>query len=152
MKNPPTTVKQSSSNGLFFLCLALFVASACAFAFVMKLDRKIEKTAGKVIETYTKKAFASRKRSFEQEYAVVRYTVGGKEHTATTKKRTTSDLIPVYYYKDFPTMAWYYKKANPNMVYCCIAMALSLLGVILARPRFKKPETAANVKTQQKKK
>ena len=147
MKNlPSTTVKRSSSNGVFIFCLVFLVASASAFMFVMKLDRRIDKTTGKVIETYSKKAFVSRKNSIQQEYAVVRYTLNGKEYTGKTIRRTTSDFIPVYFYHAFPGMAWFYKKENPNKVYCCIVMALSLLGMILARPRFKKTQIAAKKK------
>jgi hypothetical protein len=151
MNKPSTPAKQSSSKGLFYFCLALFVASACAFAFVMKLERKIEKTSGKVVETYSKKTFVSRKKSYDQEYAVVRYSAGGKEYTGKTLRRTTSDVIHVYYYAGFPAMAWFYKKENPNIVYCSILMALSLLGVVLARPKPKNLQ-AESAKAPQKKK
>jgi hypothetical protein len=152
MKNPPTTVKQSSSKTLFFCFLALFVLSACACAFVMKLDRSIERTSGKVIESYSKKTFVSRKKSYEQEYAVVGYSIAGKEHTGKTLRRTVSDMVPVYYYSAFPAMAWFYKKENPHLAYCCIVMTLSLLGVILTRPKSHKNPPGGTVKTQQKNK
>jgi hypothetical protein len=152
MNKPSTAVNSSSSKGLFFFLLAIFVASVCAFAFVMKLDRTVERTTGKIIETYSKKTFVSRKSSVEKEYGVVRYSVGGTEHTGHTLKRTGSDMVQVYYYKAFPSMAWYYKRENPNIVYCCIFMTLSLIGVILARPKGKKTLPLPSAKAQQKKK
>jgi hypothetical protein len=152
MNNPSKPAGRSSSNGLFYTCLALCIASACAFAFVIKLNRHIEKTSGKVVETYAKRTFASRKKSYDQEYAIIRYSVGGKEHTGKALRRTSGDFVPVYYYHAFPGMAWFYAKENPNLVYCCIAMTLSLIGVVLARPKIKKPQIAANVKSPRKKK
>jgi len=148
MNKPSATVNSSSSKGLFLFLLVLFVASACAFAFVMKLNRTVERTTGKIIETYSKKTFVSRKSSVEKEYGVVRYSVGGTEHTGKTLKRTASDMVAVYYYKAFPAMAWFYKKDNPNIVYCCIVMTLSLIGVILARPKGKKAPLAPSAKAQ----
>ncbi len=152
MNKSPAPVGNSSSRALFYCCLAIFFVSAGAFGVVMKLNRTIQRTGGKVIESYSKKAFVSRKKSYEQEYAVVRYSAGGKEHTGKTLRRTVSDMVPVYYYGAFPAGAWFYKKENPNIVYCCIFMTLSLVGVILTRPALKKAQPPANVKASQKKK
>jgi hypothetical protein len=150
--NKSTAANSSSTKkAMFLLCLIVFVLSSCAFALIMKLDRKIEKTSGKVIDSYQKKTFASRKQSYNQEYLVVRYEVNGKEYTGKAVRRTSGDFVPVYYYHGFPGMGWFYKKGNPNLAYCCIFMTLSLLGVILARPQLKKPN-AAPPQTQAKQK
>ena len=152
MNTASTQGSHSSRKGWFLVCLLVFIASLCALVVVMKLDRRIERTAGKVIDTYSK-TVASRKKSYDQEYLVISYTVAGKEYTGKTIRRTSGgDFVPVFYYHAFPGMAWFYKKANPNGVYCCVFIVLSLIGVVATRPRSPKAPAMANVKAPQKKK
>ncbi len=136
--NKPSSAKGSSSlKGVFLLCIGVFVVSTLAFFLVLRFSHHIEKTSGKVIETYTKKAFVSRKSSYEQQYYAVTYSVKGRDYTKNTKSNPhfSRDVIPVYYYAPFPGGAWFYKKENPNVAYCCIFMLLSLVGIITMRPR-----------------
>jgi hypothetical protein len=148
---PPAAVSRRRTNPLFFVCLAVFIAGTGACALVIKLDRHVEKTVGRVVESYSKRVFASRKRSFDEEFVVVSYSVGGKEYTGKTIRRKTGDFVAVYYYPSFPGRAWFYKKENPNLTYCSMVMALSLIGVIVWSPRGKKPQPSFDAKMLRKK-
>jgi hypothetical protein len=152
MNKPVESKTGSSVKPFFLLCLIVFALSACAFALVVNLDRKIVKTSGKVIDSYSKKSFVSRKQSVEQEYLVVQYEVNGKQYSGTTPRRKGGDFVPVFYYQAFPGMPWFFKKENPNMVYCCIFMTLSLLGLVLSRPKIKKAASASGQVTAKQKK
>jgi hypothetical protein len=149
---PPAATGRSRPNTLFFICLALFIAGTAACLFVIKLDRHVEKTVGKVVETYSKRVFASRKKQYDEEYLVVRYSVGGKEYTGKTVRRKTGDFVTVYYYPAFPGMPWFYKKENPYMAYCCMFMAAALIGIIASRPRGRKTQPSLDAKMQRQKK
>jgi hypothetical protein len=151
MNQPSTPVRRSSSNSLFFISLAVFVVSACAIAFFIKLDRHIESTCGKVISTYSKRMITRGKKAYDQEYLVVRYLVGGKEYKGETMRRTSGDFVTAYYYSAFPGMVWFTKNGNSNIVFCAIVMMLSLIGMVMGRPGRKKPRDVANVKVKQKK-
>ena len=130
---PPQTT-QKPSHGFLIVSLCVLIVSSALFFLFLKLDRTIEKTAGKVVETYTKKSFASRKQTYDQEYFIVSYSVNGKEYTKKTPHRSGygEDYIPVYYYKSFPGFAWCYSKANANAIYCTIVMFLSLMTAGMA--------------------
>jgi hypothetical protein len=152
MNTASTKGSTSSLKGWFLIFLIVFFSSLCALAIVTNLDRRIERTSGKVIDTYSK-TVASKRKSYDQEYLVISYTVSGKEYTGKTIRRTSGgDFVPVFYYHAFPGMAWFYKKANPNQVYCCVFIVLSLIGVLVARPRSKKAPVIATGKAPQKKK
>ncbi|HEX7509951.1 MAG TPA: hypothetical protein VF335_01515 [Chitinivibrionales bacterium] len=125
----PAQAPKKTSHGFFIVSLCVFVASAALFLFFLKLDRTIEKTSGKVVETFTKKTFASKKQTYDQEYFVVSYSIGGKDYSVKTPHRSGfgQEYAPVYYYKAFPGFAWCYTKANANVVYCSIVMFLALI-------------------------
>lgn len=147
----PIPAGRRKSKGFFFFWVAVFFVSSGACLCVIKLDRQIEKTVGKVIESYSKRVFASRKKSYDEEVVVVRYSVGAKEFTGKTIRRKTGDFVAVFFYRPFPGMAWFYNKTNANLTYCCILMTLSLLGVIITRPRLKKPQQSFDARMQRKK-
>ena len=121
MANQPPTNKKPPSKSMFFGSIALFIISALLFGCIIKLNHRIDRTSGKVVETYTKRTFASRKQSTEREFLVVSYTINGKEYTGKTMRREgfSQDYVPVYYYPSFPGLAWFYKKANANIVGVC---------------------------------
>jgi hypothetical protein len=127
------TAKRSPSNIPLIICIIIFLVSSLLAAMFLKLDRHIEKTSAKVTETYTKKAFVSRKQSYEKEYLVVTYSVNGKEYTKKTARHNGygEEYVPVFYYAGHPEFAWFYKKGNANIVYCCTAMALSLIVSVM---------------------
>ena len=145
MPNQPASANRGPSNVFFVTCLSIFIASALLFGLVLKLDRHIEKASGKVVETYSKRTFASRKQSYEQEYFVVTYSAKGKEHTIKTIRRNGfgQEYVPVYYYGAFPGFGWCYKKTDANIVYCSIFMALSLVTAGIAWSSLRKAKMAA---------
>ena len=153
MPNQPSADSRPSS-GLFLGCLFVFIASALLFGVVLKLDRHIEKTSGKVVETYNKRTFASRKQTYDQEYFVVNYSAKGKEYTIKTMRRNGfgQEYVPVYYYGAFPGFAWCYKKTDANIVYCTIFMTLSLVATGVAWSSLKKAKMAAKAAPAKKKK
>jgi hypothetical protein len=148
----PATEARRRPSVFFIICLAFFVTGAGACFFVMKLNQRIERASGRVVDTYSKHVFASRKKAYDEEYLVVSYSIGGREYSGKTMRRKTGDFIPVYYYPPFPGNAWFYKRENPNMVYACAVMTLSLIGMLLSRPRIKKPQPSLKVKSPGSKK
>jgi hypothetical protein len=133
MANQTPANKQPPSKNLFIGSIVLFIISILLFGYVIKLNHRIDRTSGKVVETYTKRTFASRKQQTEREFLVVSYTINGKEYTGKTIRREgfSQDFVPVYYYASFPGFAWFYKKANANIVYCSIFMLLALFAVYM---------------------
>jgi hypothetical protein len=154
MKAPVTNSRQKPVNITLVICIAIFAVSALGAGMFWKLDRNIEKTSAKVVETFTKKTFASRKSSYEQEYFIVTYSINGKEYTKKTMRRNGfgSEYIPVFYYKQFPGFAWFYKKANANMIYCCTFMMLSLVVAGMTWSNIQKKKKDAGEDSSKKKK
>lgn len=154
MANQPPANKKPPSKKLFFGSIALFIIGMLLFGCVIKLSHRIGRTSGKVVETYTKRTFASRKQSTEREFLVVSYTISGKEYTGKTMRREgfSQDFVPVYYYASFPGFAWFYKKANANIVYCGIFMLLALCAVYMTGNDLKKAQNNALAKPGQKNK
>lgn len=154
MANQPPTTQKLPSKNLFIGSMVLFIISLLSFAGVIRLNNRIDRTSGKVVETYTKKTFASRKQSTEREFLVVHYTVNGKEYTRKTMLRDGfgREYVPVYYYPAFPGFAWFYKKANANMVYCSILMMLSCIAAVMTGSDLRKAKNALVPESGQKKK
>jgi flagellar basal body-associated protein FliL len=138
MKQPRSAAgegpKRSSSASKWFLLTSLivFVLSCAAFGAFIHLNRTIKVTGGKVVDTYSKKAYASRKQTYDQEYDVIRYTIAGKEYTGTVAAPRSggSQYVTVFYYQRFPQFAWYNKRSNPNQTYSALLAALA--AVIMA--------------------
>ncbi|MGB7569945.1 MAG: hypothetical protein WBM07_18925 [Chitinivibrionales bacterium] len=154
MANQLPANKKPPSKKIFFGSIALFIISILLFGYVIKLNQRIDRTSGKVIETYTKRTFASRKQQTEREFLVVSYTVNGKEYTRKTMRREgfSQDYAPVYYYPSLPGLAWFYKKANANIFYCTIFMLLALLTVYMTGKDLKKAQNNFAAKPGQKNK
>ncbi|HAJ78909.1 MAG TPA: hypothetical protein DCO75_03990 [Fibrobacteres bacterium] len=154
MKAPVANSRQKPVNITLIICIAIFAASALCAGMFWKLDRSIEKTSAKVMETFTKKTFASRKSSYEQEYFIVTYSINGKEYTKKTMRRNGfgSEYIPVFYYRQLPGLAWFYKKANANMVYCCTFMMLSLVVAGITWSNIQKKKKNAEEDSSKKRK
>ena len=106
----------------------------------LALNRHVEKTGGTVVETYSKKTFVSRKQTADTEILVVKYTVRGTSYTGKTERRpgSSQDFVPVYYYRDLPSMAWYYRKDNPNLVYCSVLLFFALGAAAVTMPKKKR--------------
>lgn len=136
------------------ICVIIFAVGALCAGMFWKLDRSIEKTSAKVVETFTKKTFASRKSSYEQEYFIVTYSINGKEYTKKTMRRNGfgSEYIPVFYYRQLPGFVWFYKKANANMIYCCTFMMLSLVVASVTWSNIQKKKKDAVEDSSKKKK
>jgi hypothetical protein len=154
MANQPPTSKKPPSKKMFFSSIALFVVSMLLLGYVIKLNHRIERTSGKVVETYTKRTFASRKQSTEREFLVVRYIINGKEYTRKTMRREGfgQDFVPVYYYASLPGLAWFYKKANANIVYCSIFILIALIAVYMTGTDLRKAKNNIVAKPGQKNK
>jgi hypothetical protein len=145
MKQPTLPKKNSSLSKWFFLSsLIVLVASCAAFGIFMHLNRTIKVTGGKVVDTYTKKTFASRKQTVDQEYDVIHYSINGKEYTGTVAETRSggSQYATVFYYEKFPQFAWYNKRSNPNQTYCfLLAMLAGAIMVFSLLSMRKRPET-----------
>lgn len=130
----------------FFLCSLIALVLSCAtYGIFMHLNRTIKVAEGKVVDTYSKKTFASRKQTIDQEYDVIRYAINGKEYTGTAEapKSGGSQYATVFYYEKFPQLAWYNKRSNPNQTYA--ALVALLAAVVMAfslRSLTKRTETA----------
>lgn len=158
MKPPDQPVKKSSL-ALWFLIISLVVLLAGAGGIVefVKLNKTIKITSGKIVETFTKKEFATRKQTIDREYEVVRYTVAGKDYTKKTampRAGYSSQYITVYYYEKYPDFAWFFNKSNSNLFFCSLIAALAAAGAIISAVRLKKngPAPAQAQKQQQVKK
>jgi len=154
MANQSPTNKKPPSKNMFFGSIALFIISALLFGSVIKLNHRIDRTSGKVVETYTKRTFASRKQQTEREFLVVSYTINGKEYTRKTMRREgfSQDYVPVYYYPSLPGLAWFYKKANANIFYCSIFMLLALFAAYMTGKDLRKAKNVAVTRPGQKNK
>jgi hypothetical protein len=161
MKQPSAVGSKKSSSvskWFFLISLIIFVLSCAASGVFLHLNRTIKVTGGKVVDTYSKKEFASRKQTYDQEYDVIRYTIDGKEYTGTVAAPRSggSQYATVFYYQRFPQFAWYNKKSNPNLMYSVIMAVLA--AVIMAfsmQSMRKRPEPGAaqnGKKTQQQRK
>jgi hypothetical protein len=147
MKQPVQTKKHPSlSRWSFCISLLVLVLSCVAFGVFMHLNRTIKVTGAKVVDTYTKKAFASRKQTYDQEYEVVRYTIGGKEYTGTVAapRQGASQYVTVFYYQRFPQFAWFNKRSNANQTYSVLLalLAAAIMAFSLQSMR-KRPGAAA---------
>jgi hypothetical protein len=154
MANIAPTTNASPSKKYFLGSLILFIMSAALLGYFIKLNHCIEKTSGKVIDTYTKKTFASRKQQVDQEFLVVSYSIDGKEYRGKTMRRNggSSEYVPVFYYPGFPGYPWFYKKANANVIYCSIFILLSCIATVMTGSNLRKAKTlAANVPGRKKK-
>jgi flagellar basal body-associated protein FliL len=147
MKQPDLPVKKPSP-ALWFLIISLVVLLAGAGGIVVfvKLNQTIKMTSGKIVETFTKKEFATRKQTVDRQYEVVRYTIEGKEYTGKTampKTGYSSQYVTVYYYEKYPGFAWFFNKGNSNIFFCSLIAALAAAGVILSAMQMKKSGVAA---------
>jgi hypothetical protein len=109
----------------------------------MRLNRTIKVTEGKVVDSYSKKTFASRKQTVDQEYDVIRYMINGKEYTGTAAAtRAGGSYASVFYYEKYPQFAWYNKRSNPNQTYCILTAMLAAIIIAFSLPSMlKRPET-----------
>jgi len=149
---PVQSKKPRSNSFVFFgISIAMVAVSVIAFAVFANLNRTIKMTSGKVVDSYTKKEFVSRKQTADQEYEVVRYAIDGKEYfgkAASPKTGSSSQWVTVYYYEKFPSMAWYYKKDNASLIFCSLFGSLSLLCFLYSGSRFRKSYMTAAAQKQ----
>jgi hypothetical protein len=149
MKQPNVGPQKNSplSKWFFLTSLIVFVLSCAAFGVFMHLNRTIKVTGGKVVDTYSKKAFATRKQTYDQEYDVIRYMIEGKEYTGTVAAPRSggSQYATVFYYEKFPQFAWYNKKANPNQTYSALlAIVAAAVMLFSLQSMRKRPEPVAS--------
>jgi uncharacterized protein YxeA len=157
MKQPVVTPKKPSNAWiLLVISIVLVVLSIAGFAVFINLNRSIKMTSGKVVDSFSKKEFASRKQTIDQEYDVVQYTIEGKQYTGKTaapRTGSSSQYITVYYYEKFPAMAWFRSKNNSSMAFCSLFAAVSLILLFYSGYRIRKNALAAEAfKKQQPKK
>jgi hypothetical protein len=155
MKQPAPSKKSSSvSKWVFLSSLVILVLSCAAYGIFLHLNRTIKVTGAKVVESYSKKTFASRKQTIDQEYDVIKYTINGKEYTGTVAESRSggSQYATVFYYEKFPQFAWYNKRSNPNQTYCILLAVLSAAVMLFSLQSLRnRPETGTvqSVKKQQ---
>ncbi len=154
MKQPAPVPKKPSSAHIFFIVsLSLLVLSIAGLFVFTGLNRTIKMTYGKVVDSYTKKEFESRKQTVDQQYDYVRYTVDGKEFTGKTavpKTGGSSQYVPVYYYQKFPWAAWYYNKDNSSVIFCLMLFAVFLISALYSGNRMLKNDRASPLAQKQK--
>ena len=117
---------------LFAVCCALCIAATAAIVY---LNRSTAMVTGKVVDRSSETVFASRKSSYQQEVVTVAYTINGVERAAQTplpRHGGGSSLVPVRYYPAMPFIPWFYTKSNPYLLYCILALLVSLSGLILS--------------------
>jgi flagellar basal body-associated protein FliL len=149
--------KQSPALWFLIISLVVLLAGAGGIVVFVKLNQTVKMTSGKIVETFTKKEFATRKQTVDREYEVVRYTVDGKEYTkktATPRAGFSSQYVTVYYYGKYPGFAWFFNKSNSGLFFCSLIAALSAAAAIYSAARLKKngPAPALARKQQQVKK
>ena len=144
MQPAPVRKNSSVSKWFFLSSIIVLVLSCAAFGVFMRLNRTIKVTEGKVVDSYSKKTFATRKQTVDQEYDVLRYTINGKEYTGTAAAtRAGSQYVSVFYYEKYPQFAWYNKRSNPNQAYCVLVAVLAAIIMAFSLPSMlKRPETA----------
>jgi flagellar basal body-associated protein FliL len=158
MKQPDQPVKKSSlALWLLIISLVFLFAGAGGIVEFVNLNKTVKMTSGKIVETFTKKEFATRKQTVDREYEVVRYTVEGKDYTKKTampRAGYSSQYITVYYYEKYPGFAWFFNKSNTGLFFCSLIAALAAAGAILSAMRLKKnsPAPAQAQRQQQAKK
>jgi hypothetical protein len=143
-QSAPIQKKTSVSKWFFLSSLIAFLLGCSCYGMFMHLNRTIRVVEGKVVDTYSKKTFASRKQTIDQEYDVIRYTINGKEYTGTAQapKSGVSQYATVFYYEKFPQFAWYNKRSNPNQTYSAFLTALAAAIMVFSlRSMIKRPET-----------
>jgi preprotein translocase subunit SecF len=132
----PVPVKKKSSLPMWFFLISLFVCvlGCVGFGIFMHLNRTVKVTGGKVVDTYSKKTFASRKQTIDQEYDVIRYTINGKEYTGTAAapRSGSSQYVTVFYYEKFPQYAWYIKRSNPNQTYSALLAVIAGISMFFS--------------------
>jgi preprotein translocase subunit SecF len=135
----------SLSKWFFLTSLVILVLSCATFGIFLHLNHTIKVTSGKVVDTYSKKEFASRKQTYDREYDVVRYAIDGKEYTGNVAARPGgSQYATVFYYEKFPQFAWYNKKSNPNQMYSVFLAVLAAAAMLFSLSNMRKrPEPAA---------
>jgi hypothetical protein len=147
--NQTDSAKKKPPLALWFLIISIVFTLLCAtgIGVFIKLNQTIKMTSGKIVETFTKKEFATRKQAVDRQYEVVRYTVAGKDYTGKTalpKTGYSSQYVTVYYYENYPGFAWFFKKTNSGLFFCSLLAALFGAGVVLSAFRLiKKPIVAA---------
>jgi len=130
MKQPPAKPQNSStSKTVFFISLGILVISCVALAVFIGLNRTVTMTNGKVINTFSKRVFSSRKSYTDQEWADLSYSIEGKEYRGRAQLRGNGSYgqkhIPVYYYPRLPWIAWYYSKTNAAVPFSIVFLVLS---------------------------
>ncbi|HUI92042.1 MAG TPA: DUF3592 domain-containing protein [Chitinivibrionales bacterium] len=142
MKQPEQPVKKSSvALWLLIISLVVMLAGGAGIVAFANLNKTVKMTSGKIVDTFTKKEFASRKQTIDREYDVVRYTVDGKEYTkrvAMPGAGYSSQYVTVYYYEKHPGHAWFFKKSNSSIFFSSLIAALGAVGAILAALRMAK--------------
>jgi hypothetical protein len=129
MKQPEQPVKKPSlALWLLIISLIVMLAGAGGTVAFANMSKTIKMTSGKIVDTFTKKEFASRKQTIDREYEVVRYTVEGKDFTkkvAMPRAGYSSQYVTVYYYEKYPGYAWFFKKSNTSVFFCALIAGLA---------------------------
>jgi len=147
----PTRQKKGirTSLAIAIVSAGLLIISCIALGYVIQLNKTICVVSGKVVDVYTKKEFASKKQTIDQEYDVVKYTVDGKDYlkSMSAGKHAGSQYATVYYFAKYPQWAWFYSKSNPYAIYITMIIICSVIALFVSWKQYaKKPETPVSKK------
>jgi uncharacterized protein YxeA len=133
------------------ICCLLCIVGVFVFS---HLNTTIKVADGKVKDSYTKKEFASKKQTYDQEYDIVRYVVDGKEYFGKTAapKTGSSQYITVFYYEKYPQYPWFKSKTNSAVFFCILlCVTFGIVGGFSLRSLVKKKPDPAGAKVKQRK-
>ncbi len=143
--NQPANQKKGLSTSLVVATISavILIISCIALGYIVNLGKTVCVVSGKVVGSYTKKEFASKKQTYDQEYDVVKYAVDGKEYTKSMSAgaHAGSQYATVYYFSQYPQWAWFHSKGNPYTIYVGLVIFCAVMVFIISwRQYSKKPE------------
>jgi len=113
----------------------LLLAGAACLSFFLTMNNSTAMVIGKVTDTYQGRAFTGSKRTVEQEFLIVNYTINGREYTKKTgipvKIGTNHSTVSVFYYPRFPHFTWYNRKLNEGVSFGIAIILISLVVMSL---------------------
>jgi hypothetical protein len=135
-KTAPTKVTRISKTMLIIFSI-VFVLSLSLLLFFLTMYSGILETSGLVTRTSYQSVPAGRKSAVEKEWLELKYTIGTKEYTGKTLRRTQGgsaykETVPVYYYPAIPSFAWYYTRANKSMLYCWVLLIFAAFFFVIS--------------------
>jgi hypothetical protein len=139
--NQPKTTPASVTMFRIFLIATILMSALLGG--VIYWNKTVHIISGKVIDITNETEFSSRKNSYQQEFAIIEYSVSNQQHTgkaAVPRKKHSErgSLVPTYYYPQFPQFAWFYSKENGLSVLLGFLLVISLSGLAISSSAMQK--------------